>query len=812
MAKTGGGAQPQAGNSATMALRAKLNQGLTLHQQGKLLDAERVYAEILRRQPNHFDALHLLGVIALQTGRAERAVQLITQALGRNANIAAAHSNLGNALRALRRPDQALASYQRAIALQPDHPDAYNNRGATLQDLQRPDEALASYDRAIALKPDYADAYCNRGRTLEALQRPEAALASYDRAIALNPAHADAHCSRGDLLRALQRADEALESYDRAIALRPDHADAHNNRGNVLHALKRPEEALASYERAIALRADDADAYNNRGAVLHELKRPEEALASYERAIALRPDYADAYNNRGVVLQELRHPEEALASFERAIALAPDHANAHFNRGNALHDLKRDEEALASYDRAIALRPDHANAYSIRGNVLAGLERLEDALASYDQAIAISPDHAEALNDRGIVLSALGRDDAALASYHGALAARPGYANVYNNIGEVFERLGRFPEARAAFDAALRLAPALTVAYLNLSRHMTFTAGDPHLAAMQVLERVGDPSDTGRMYLHFALAKACADLGDHGGAFEHLLRANAQRRAQITYDEAASVGRFERIEAVFTRELVAAKAGLGDPSPVPIFVVGMPRSGTTLIEQIIASHPDVHGAGELRTLDRVVDATRGLHGQPAAYPEFVASADGALLSAIGAAYVAELRKIAPDARRITDKLPGNFSAAGLIHLVLPNACVIHAVRDPVDTCVSCFSTPFAAGHHYTYDLAELGRYYRRYQSLMAHWRRVLPSERILDVRYEDVVADLEGEARRILAHCRLRWDPRCLDFHRTDRPVHTASVTQVRQPIYRTAIGRGRAYEPYLGPLLAELGVRGGRT
>ena len=239
----------------------------------------------------------------------------------------------------------------------------------------------------------------------------------------------------------------------------------------------------------------------------------------------------------------------------------------------------------------------------------------------------------------------------------------------------------------------------------------------------------------------------------------------------------------------------------------------MPRSGTTLVEQIIASHPMVHGAGELKTLNDVVLTVRGPDGNVIPYPEFVPALDAAAITADRRA----LCRLGARARcpkgtedeRVTDKMPSNYYFAGLIHLALPNAKIIHTIRDPVDTCISCFSKLFSAEQNHTYDLAELGRYYKRYERLMAHWRRVLPQGRILDVRYEDVVADLESQARRIIAHCGLPWDDRCLSFHETERPVRTASATQVRQPIYTSAVGRWRVYEEFLAPLLAELDLVG---
>ena len=293
-------ARPQAQTPAAMAVHATFNQGLALHQQGKLADAARLYSEVLQQQPNHFDALHLLGVIAAQTKKTELAVELITKAIRLNATVAAAHSNLGIALLHLKRPAEALASYDTAIALKPDFAEAHYNRGIALRDLKRPGDALTSYDTAIALKSDDAKAHYNRGNALRDLKRPEDALASYDRAIALRPDHADAFNNRGAALLDLKRPEEALASCDKAIGLKPDHADAHNNRGNALRDLQRPEAALASHDQAIALKPDFAQAHYNRGIALMALRRPDEALASYDNAIALKPDYAEPHWNQAL--------------------------------------------------------------------------------------------------------------------------------------------------------------------------------------------------------------------------------------------------------------------------------------------------------------------------------------------------------------------------------------------------------------------------------------------------------------------------------------------------------------------------------
>jgi hypothetical protein len=253
--------------------------------------------------------------------------------------------------------------------------------------------------------------------------------------------------------------------------------------------------------------------------------------------------------------------------------------------------------------------------------------------------------------------------------------------------------------------------------------------------------------------------------------------------------------------------LLKKKARHGERSHLPVFILGMPRSGTSLVEQILASHPRVLGAGELTAMDEAIGTVRTNFGL-LPYPDCVPALDAAGVQEIGARYLAQVRRLAPTATaRVIDKMPSNFLVAGLIPLALLNARIIHTVRDPVDTCVSCFSRLFALEHNYTYDLAELGRYYRAYQRLMAHWHHVLPPGRTLNVRYEELVADLDGQARRMVAHCGLDWDDRCLAFHRTQRPVRTPSAMQVRRPIYTSSVGLRRHYEPFLSPLLTALGV-----
>jgi protein O-GlcNAc transferase len=337
-------------------------EAMALHRAGRLAEAQEIYVRILATQPNHFDSLHLLGVVHSQRGNYAEAVRQIDAALTINPKAAAALSNRGFALHELKRFGEAVASYDKAIALKPDYAEAFYNRGNAQRELKRHDQALVSYDKAIALKPDYAKAFNNRGNALQELKRFGDALASYDKAIALKPDYAEAFYNRGNAQREQRLFAEALASYDKALALKPDYANAFNSRGLALRELKRLDEAVASYDQAIALKSDYADAFNNRGLALHELKRLDAAVASYDQALALKPDYVEAFNNRGAALHELKRLDAALASYDQAVTLKPDYADAFHNRGLVLHELNRRDEALASYGMALTVKPDHAEA------------------------------------------------------------------------------------------------------------------------------------------------------------------------------------------------------------------------------------------------------------------------------------------------------------------------------------------------------------------------------------------------------------------------------------------------------------------
>jgi len=418
----------------------------------------------------------------------------------------------------------------------------------------------------------------------------------------------------------------------------------------------------------------------------------------------------------------------------------------------------------------------------------------------------LKPDYAEAHHNLGCALAAVGRVEEALAHLARAAQLMPDSAEMQFNLGTALLHLGKLADARSALEKAIDLDPRPSF-FHALTECAHPEPGSPYVVKFILIEKnsASLPVEQ-RIRLHFALGNVFKYLGRHDLAFAQWAKGNALQRARIRYDEKATLALVGRIERSFTREVMRKKAGRGDPSNAPVFIVGMLRSGTTLVEQILASHPAVFGAGEVGCLGPLRTQRRGLG---LCYPEDIAKSKPEKLRAFGSDCARRLKALAPArTERIIDKMPTNFWFLGLIHLALPHARIIHVRRDPVDTCLSCYSKLFGASPPlFAYDLAELGRYYRAYGRVMAHWRRVLPEGAMLEVQYEDVVANVATEARRITSFCGLKWDPACLDFHKNGRYVATASAAQVRKPIYRSSIGISGPYREFLGPLLEELGM-----
>ncbi len=418
---------------STAQAQATLGEAIALHQKGLYDQARARYEMIVRAQPAHYQALHLLGLVAAQTGKFQLAVDLIGKAIAIHPNNPDFFINLGNVQRAIGQSNAAIASYDKAISLGANSSDIYSNRGVALQEMGQLAAAVASYDKAIDIKPDHLGAICNRGIALHQLGQLQAAVASYDRAIELNPRYAESYFLRGNVLQQLGQTIDAITSYDKAVSLRPDHPQAWFNRAFSLQQLLKWNDAIASYDKAIALNTNFAQAHCNRGVALQELKLYGAAISSFDEALAIHDGYAEAHVNRGVVLQALKQFTEAVACYDKAISINAGYAKAHTNRGVALQELKQLQPALESHQRALVIQPDYAQAHSNLGIVLHQLGHLDAAINSFDKAIELNPKNVEAHSNKGLALHALGKLDAAIASYDLAIANDPNYAMAHFN-------------------------------------------------------------------------------------------------------------------------------------------------------------------------------------------------------------------------------------------------------------------------------------------------------------------------------------------------------------------------------------------
>jgi len=553
-------------------------------------------------------------------------------------------------------------------------------------------------------------------------------------------------------------------------------------------------------------RGDKSAAERHRTAalMLHRQGRLAEAEQEYRTALSLDGSHCDTMEWLGALCLQVGKTDEAVRWLGEAAERCPDTAAYHDNLAAALMRAQRPEEAAAAYRRSLAAAPDSIETRINLANVLRLLGRHSQAMTILDQAVAMDPHLKTVCRDPRELPTEEAHCSTVLENCRHILARFPNYAPAHYSMACALLNLGQVAEARRACERALVLDPTIPAYY-----HILIHSGDvaQNASAVSALEQLAAQEDAlpedGRAMLHFLLAKAYDDRERYDEAFAHLENANAIQRRAIAYDEPREIGRMSAIAAAFTREHMRELRGSGYPSSAPVFVLGMPRSGTSLVEQILASHPGVYGAGEQTLLNDLVQ--NGRAGTP--FPEACAALGGEDWRHLGEAYAGQLAAVKPEAERIVDKQPYNFRLVGPIHLALPGAHIIHVKRDPIDTCFSCYCLKFAGDVGFAYDLGELGRYYKAYEALMDHWRAALPEGAMLEVEYEDLVNDLAGQAKRIVEYCGLEWDARCLEFHKAERAVSTASLVQVRQPIFKSSVGRAQAYAAHLGPLREALAL-----
>ncbi len=568
------------------------------------------------------------------------------------------------------------------------------------------------------------------------------------------------------------------------------------------------------YRAALKAGGPDPGGLREHARMLSQLGRHLEALKTLDRARQLRPDDLDLLAVRGSLLRAAGRVEEAIDTHRKVLAkrASPDAADP-LRLGHALRDHGDLDAAREQFEAALALDPTSLPARHEAATCRFRLGDLRGAAEQLDQCLALRPDVPGILMTASAVARARGRHQDAIAFVERALSIQPDLANAHSNLAQLLRELGRIDEALPHFRRAIELAPDASTPRFQLVGAKTYTDRDADVAWIEKAVKDRRFRDGELADLQFALAKLRRDLGDDEGSFTWLQRANATRRATLDYSADDDAARLQRIRETFDRATLARAATAGGcPDHTPIFVVGMPRSGTTLVEQILACHPEVHGAGELTAVQDLCAHLPELRGSES--PFGVPKADAETLHAAGTEYVARLRdhgdrdhgdqQRAP--RHVVDKMPMNSLFVGAIRFLLPEARFVQMRRDARDTCLSIYRTNFRGGEPYSYDLAELGRHHREHDALLEHWRAHLPSDRLLEVQYEQLVQDLEGQVRRLCDFLGLEFDPGMLRFHEAGRAVVTASLDQIRRPVYTTSIGGWKRYEQQLAPLLEALG------
>ena len=634
---------------------------------------------------------------------------------------------------------------------------------------------------------------------------PAAAAEQATEILKVVPGHPQATLFLGVARRLTSDASGAVGILEALTTKHPNWAAAHYELGLALGDDRQGEAAVTALRSALRLKPDMGEAWRALGDHLSAIGDAEGADAAYAQHIKFSsqdPRLLEAgaalCDNRIAVAEALLR--EHLKQFPTDVAAIRMLAEVAARIGRL-----RDSETLLR--RCLELAPSFKGARHNLALVLHRQHKPAEALVEINQVLAADARNPGYRNLKAAVLSAVGEYDQAIDIYAGVLAEYPKQAKAWMSYGHALKTAGRQDECISAYRRSIELTPGLGEAYWSLANMKTFRFSPSELDAMRAQLKHNDITDEDRYHFHFAIGKALEDSALYADSFESYAQGNRLRRAGIRYDPAETSAHVQRSKAIFSKQFFAQRAAMGAQAPDPIFIVGLPRSGSTLLEQILSSHPAVEGTMELADIAFMAGGLRTSKGREGSnYLEVLASLSADELSALGERYIAQTRiQRKTDAPFFIDKMPNNFMHVGLIHLILPHARIIDARRHPLGCCFSNFKQHFARGQHFTYGLEEIGRYYRDYVELMAHFDAVLPG-RVHRVIYEQMVDDTEAEVRRLLEYCGLPFDERCLRFYENERAVRTASSEQVRRPIFREGVEQWRHYDPWLGPLREALG------
>ena len=794
-------------------IAAIFDKGLQAQIAGDLSAAEQLYQETLVIKPEHPEANHNIGVVLVAKNELDKALEFFKFALDNSPNVSLFWASYIDTLIKLERIGESKTLIKavkkagiscdkiEAISLQLDvlyqEPDAKASQKCDeLIEQQKFDDAIKACLSLTKAYPNSAVLNINLGKCYFELGQIEQAISSYKKATECQPKWEIGFALLGHMYSSQGNVDEAIAAYKKVLSLKPDCVDAYFNLGVTLRKQGKLDEAIEAYTQALAIKPDYAHCYNNTGNALKEQGNLEEAIEAYNKALAIKPDYSEAYYNMGIVLKEQGKLEEAIEAYKKTLALKPDNADAYNNMGNTLKDQGKLEEAIEAYNKALALQPDCADTHNNMSNALQEQGKLEEAIEACNKAIALKPDYAEAYNNMGNAREEQGKLEEAIEAYNKVLAIKPDCAEACNNKGNALQEQGKLGEAIETYKQALALKPDYTEAHRNLSTVNKYKANDPQISEVHALLKHPDLNDSDRCNLLYTYAKMKEDLGEHGTAFENYVIGGAVRQKLLAYNIEQDQHLFAKIKNIApTLKSFAINTSNETTPHTPIFILGMPRSGTTLIEQIVSSHSEVTGAGELNYLSQFGDGlTQG-----------ITAINAETISAFRKNYLIEITKRADGRGFVTDKMPHNFRFIALICAAFPEAKVIHVQRQAEATCWSNFKHYFTTkGLGYSYNLADTVSYYGLYTDLMHFWQKNYSSH-IYNLDYDRLTEAQEPETRRLIEHLSFNWEDACLAPQNNKRPVKTSSQRQVRQKVYKGSSQAWHKYDKFLDGIFDKL-------
>ena len=773
------------------------NLGVVYQRQNDLLKALEHFTTACEKKEQHLEALCNLAKVQLQLNYLDSSINTSLRLLSFAPSHADSHLNIAICKQRKGIYTEAKTHVEKALSLYPDSAQALLTQGDILGFMKMNSRAIDSYQKALRIDPSFQPALNNLALLYRKMGHLDAAKHYFEILLKLAPHLTSTRINLGSLYREIGDMKSSLECYLDGVLNEPNNDLLHFNLANLYRSQNNYEGALTHFKKALEINPNNIQSHNNLGLLYQSGKHYDLAESHFEKAIKLNQNNGAPYNNLGFVYLSVGKLNEAEHQFLMAIEKSPEDVESYRNLANLYLTTGQYQLAAKYITKSVQLSTNNADSYNEMGILLSNQGDYPGAIVCYKKALECNASLGEVHINLANVYRNINQPSQALVYYDLALKKGLMPIEVHFNKGNLFREQGDFKEAIRQFNKCLELDPSYAKAHRQLVVISGANTAPAQIRQMKEYYNQTDIQRREKIQFAFALGKVHEDMGSYPEAFEYFKAGNTLYRQSFTYDSAKDTTYFDKVIDSFPASLFA-KPSCGFAETSSIFILGMPRSGTTLIEQMLSAHPDIYPLGERKELSKLVLYTQTR--KEMAFPDFIAHLSNRELQLFGRKYIEVMKDLAEDSRFFTNKMPGNFLLVGLIHLILPNAKIIHAVRDPMDTCLSIFKQFFTVGHNYAYSLEELGRYYRLYARVMKHWKSVVP-EAFIEVQYEEMVSQPEENIRQILDYCGLPFADQCLSFHSHHRPVRTASAIQVRQPLYQSSVKKWKNYEAQLEPL-----------